>query len=159
MGVNPSRQTGPDIAAFIQGGRNGADATLAPGVKIASATVLANLVEIKVQHGGAGQVVVKTDVRGDPTVAVGSTVFIQPLDNPLSTIAVKIETTLFENDHSIFGVRTARFGFNNIDALIVGTTAPPAPKALKKSSANRRMRLCGTVTETLLPLRSGHNCC
>ena len=110
IGAGASRNSDAAIINHIKGGcaTQIATASAAPGVVLASANVLNNLVEIKVQHGGAGQVVINTDVRADPSVALGNTVLFQPIDNPLSTIAVKIDTTLFENGHTILGVRTAK---------------------------------------------------
>ena len=138
IGAGASRNSEAAIISHIKGGcaTQIATASAAPGVVLASANVLNNLVEIKVQHGGAGQVVINTDVRADPSVALGNTVLFQPIGNPMSTIAVKIDTTLFESGHTILGVRTAKlddvFSSLNIDlsstlsdAQLVTTSARP----------------------------------
>lgn len=138
IGAGASRNSEAAIISHIKGGcaTQIATASAAPGLVLASTNVLNNLVEIKVQHGGAGQVVINTDVRADPSVALGNTVLFQPIGNPMSTIAVKIDTYLFENGHTILGVHTAKlddvFSSLNVDlsatlgdAQLVTTSARP----------------------------------
>lgn len=136
VGANAVRADAVLLTDYIERKCTGvAVATAAPGVALASDNVLNNLVEIKVQNGGAGQVVIRTDVRSDPSVAIGKIVLIRPIEQPLSTIAVKVDTHLLENDHTILGVRTAKldevFGGINInlsailtEGQLVGASAP-----------------------------------
>jgi PKD repeat protein len=113
LGEGARRTTETDIVGYINSGcsaapQNVSQATAKSTVRLASSAVLTDLVEIKLQHGGAGQVVVRGDKRADPTMSVGGLTLIQPINNPMSTVAVHIDTTLLENDHTVFGVRTAK---------------------------------------------------
>lgn len=120
-----ARTTEIDVLTYINRGcqNSFAQAVAAPRLRLASNAVLANLVEIKVQHGGQGQVVVRGDMRSDSTMSVGGLTLIQPINNTLSTIAVWVDTTFVENGHTIFGVRTAKLDdvFSSIDVNLSST--------------------------------------